>query len=123
MHSAVTHASLEDWQYMDVIRKAANSTCADHLVNSIKTIDSILLNGPTPIKRQLKSVFGLEELEHNDDSVSVLEVQYLYCSHIIPSDLPRRTLLNIGKLKTGIPRLEVRNSMNFASPSTALSER
>ena len=86
MHSAVTHASLEDWQYMDVIRKAANSTCADHLVNSINTIDSILLNGPAPIKRQLKSVFGLEELEHDDDFVSVLEVRYLYCSHITASD-------------------------------------
>ncbi|KIM40869.1 hypothetical protein M413DRAFT_445651 [Hebeloma cylindrosporum] len=71
--SAVTHAALENWQYMDIIREAADPTCADHLVNSINTIDSILANSPPFLKRQLKNVFGLGGLEHDDDFVSVLE--------------------------------------------------
>ena len=78
--SAVTHASLENWQYMDIIREAADPTCADHLVNAINTIDSILTNGPAFFKRQLKNVFGLGGLEHDEDFVSVLEVRYIYRS-------------------------------------------
>ncbi|KAH9480734.1 putative extracellular serine carboxypeptidase [Psilocybe cubensis] len=70
--SGVTHASLENWQYMDLIREAADPKCSAHLVNSINTIDSILA-GPAILKRQLKNLFGLGELEHDDDFASVLE--------------------------------------------------
>lgn len=77
-HSAVTHAALENWQYMDIIREAADPTCADHLVNSINTIDSILANSPVFLKRLLKNVFGLGGLEHDEDFVSVLEVRYIH---------------------------------------------
>jgi len=62
---------------MDVIREAADPICADHLVNTINTIDSILTNGPGFLKRQLKNVFGLGGLEHDEDFVSVLEVRYI----------------------------------------------
>ncbi|KAF8810219.1 peptidase S28 [Phlegmacium glaucopus] len=71
--SAVTHASLENWQYMDIIREAADSKCSDHIVNSISTIDSILSSAPSFFKRQLKNLFGLADLEHDEDFASVLE--------------------------------------------------
>ncbi|KAF4617719.1 hypothetical protein D9613_006175 [Agrocybe pediades] len=71
--SGVTHAALENWQYMDIIRTAADPKCSAHLVNSIEKIDSILSSGRGIFKRQLKSLFGLGGLEHDDDFVSVLE--------------------------------------------------
>jgi len=72
--SGVTHASLQNWEYMEIIREAADPKCSSHLVNSISTIDDILLgNSPSFIKRQLKNLFGLGELEHDDDFASVLE--------------------------------------------------
>ena len=73
----VTHASLQNWEYMEIIREAADPKCSDHLVNSISTIDNILSNSPSFLKRQLKNLFGLGDLEHDEDFASVLEVSYL----------------------------------------------
>lgn len=56
---------------MEVIRQAADPKCSAHLVNSIKSIDSIL---DTPFKKSLKRLFGLAALEHDEDFVSVLQV-------------------------------------------------
>jgi hypothetical protein len=63
-HTAVTHAALSNWEYMDIIRQYAPSKCSDHLVNSIKTIDHILVGsngipgGGKWAKWGLKKVFG-----------------------------------------------------------------
>lgn len=59
---------------MNVIREAANPDCSARIVNSIKTIDEILTNAPEFVKRRLKSLFGLAELEHHADFAAVLEV-------------------------------------------------
>ncbi|KAH6911475.1 serine carboxypeptidase S28-domain-containing protein [Coprinopsis sp. MPI-PUGE-AT-0042] len=69
--SAVTHAQLANWEYMTIIRDAADPTCSSRLVNSIATIDSILQRGT--FKRQLKALFGLADLTHDEDFASVLE--------------------------------------------------
>ncbi|KAH9957385.1 peptidase S28 [Lactifluus volemus] len=69
--SAVTHAVLMNWEYMDVIRLAADPICSSNLVNSISMIDSLLKIGP--LRGRLKSLFGLSELESDKDFVSVLE--------------------------------------------------
>ena len=61
---------------MDIIRRAADPTCSQHLVNSIKTIDHILEKGH--FKKTLKGLFGLADLEHDEDFVSVLEVGHRY---------------------------------------------
>ncbi|KAF9524271.1 serine carboxypeptidase S28-domain-containing protein [Crepidotus variabilis] len=76
--SAVTHAALSNWQYMEVIRTAADPKCSKHLVNSITTIDSILSNGPDFIKNRLKGLFGLSGLKYDEDFVSVLESPLSY---------------------------------------------
>ena len=73
--SAVTHAALENWEYMEIIREAADPKCSGHIVGSIGTVDDILLGGNKFLKTQLKKLFGLSELEHDEDFVSVLEVR------------------------------------------------
>jgi hypothetical protein len=65
---------LEDWEYMDIIREAADPKCSNHLVNSISNIDNIISSYPSFLKRQLKNLFGLGDLEHDEDFASVLEV-------------------------------------------------
>lgn len=59
---------------MDVIRKAADPKCSKHIVNSIKTIDHILGNSVEFVKKRLKAIFGLAELENDTDFAAVLEV-------------------------------------------------
>ncbi|KAG8220180.1 putative extracellular serine carboxypeptidase S28 [Butyriboletus roseoflavus] len=67
----VTHATLSNWEYYEVIRKAADPTCSAHIENAITTID-FLLQLPY-LKGIVKALFGLQALEHDDDFASVLE--------------------------------------------------
>ncbi|KAF8895639.1 serine carboxypeptidase S28-domain-containing protein [Infundibulicybe gibba] len=69
--SGVTHAAIENWEYMDIIRTAADPKCSAHLVNSIRVIDAILAEGK--LTHVLKSLFGLSGLESNQDFASVLQ--------------------------------------------------
>ncbi|KAI0041435.1 peptidase S28 [Auriscalpium vulgare] len=69
--SAVTHAALINWEYMDVIRLAADPKCSANLVRSITVIDS-LLKVPR-LRNPLKALFDLSGLENDQDFVSVLE--------------------------------------------------
>lgn len=63
---------LENWQYMEVIRTAADPKCSRRLQEAIKTIDLLL---ETPLTaRLIKSEFGLQDLEHNEDFASLLQV-------------------------------------------------
>ncbi|KAI0670867.1 peptidase S28 [Trametes maxima] len=69
--SGVTHASLENWEYMEIIRRAADPKCSHNLQTSIQIIDALL---DIPITRKpLKALFGLAELEHDEDFASLLE--------------------------------------------------
>ncbi|KZP11672.1 peptidase S28 [Athelia psychrophila] len=68
--SAVTHAALSNWEYMDVIRLAAEPKCAANLVGSIEYIDNILALSQQG--KILKGLFGLASLEHDEDFVSLL---------------------------------------------------
>ena len=74
---AVTHASLENWEYSEIIRKAADPKCSAHLENAIQTIDGILTYegrfGVT-LKRRLKGLFGVADLQHDDDFATLLRV-------------------------------------------------
>lgn len=57
---------------MNVIRDAADPKCSSHIIKAIASIDDTLKRGY--FKRQLKALFGLASLEHDEDFVSVLEV-------------------------------------------------
>ena len=65
---------MQNWGYMEIIREAADPKCSNHLVNSISTIDDVLSGSPSFLKRQLKNLFGLGDLEHDEDFASILEV-------------------------------------------------
>ncbi|KAK2465427.1 hypothetical protein APHAL10511_002781 [Amanita phalloides] len=69
--SAVTHAMIENWQYMDIIRTSADQKCSSRIESAIKTID-LLLEHPYPA-RMIKSQFGLSDLKHNADFASLLQ--------------------------------------------------
>ena len=78
---------------MEIIRNAAEPTCAQHLENSINTIDALL---GTPLRDPLKALFGLADLEHDEDFVSVLEASKThrldcrtYCSIDFIAEPPR----------------------------------
>ena len=58
--AAVIQASLEIWQYYDVIRQYANQTCVGHLENLAVTIDAMLED--TETNNAIKTLFGLEAL-------------------------------------------------------------
>ena len=76
---AVTHAALTNWEYMDVIRLAADPKCSSNLVSSITTIDSLLKIGT--LRGQLKKLFGLGGLASDQDFVSVLTVRSFTCPY------------------------------------------
>jgi hypothetical protein len=127
--TAVTHATLENWQYMDVVRTAADPKCSAHLVDFVSTIDSVLTNAPEIFKIGFKSLFGLQDLEHDDDFVSVLMV--CFCSHSCACGGPTRLFFPFwavrfpssgGKINVGIQSLEARCSMSSAKVWTSLWE-
>ncbi|THH30673.1 hypothetical protein EUX98_g3527 [Antrodiella citrinella] len=67
--SGVTHASIINWEYAEIIRKAADPKCSKHLEKSIKAIDHLLETG---LRTPLKQLFGLGELQHDEDFVALL---------------------------------------------------
>lgn len=70
--AGVTHASIEMWEYMDVIRRYANRRCSHHLENLSVTIDEMLSQNGT--RKAVKSLFGLSDLSHDYDFVTTIEV-------------------------------------------------
>ncbi|KAL4250656.1 peptidase S28 family protein [Abortiporus biennis] len=68
--SGVTHASIENWEYFDIIRLAADPKCSAHLVKAIQTIDTML--SLPHLRRSIKNLFGLVDLEHDEDFVSLI---------------------------------------------------
>jgi hypothetical protein len=83
---AVTHAFIEYWEYMDTIRLAADSTCVANLEKAIGAIDAILATGNRFVIKTLKSLFGVADLEHDEDFASLISVsltQALLCVSVL----------------------------------------
>ena len=57
---------------MEIIRQAADPKCSAHLENAVRTVDAILLRGDDAfsktLKRHLKGLFGVAELEHDENA-------------------------------------------------------
>ncbi len=107
---------------MEIIRNAADPKCSAHLEKSIKTIDSLL--AIPQLKRQLKGLFGLADLEHDEDFASLIEVNRLKLAFMMKCVLNTVPLFSPhwgpGKLRIGTPRLEALDGKNFVKPSTSL---
>jgi hypothetical protein len=68
--SGVTHATINNWEYMDIIRTAAPAKCSEVIQSSMAHVDALIAS---PVgNRPIKALFGLQGIENDDDFVSVL---------------------------------------------------
>lgn len=117
--SGVTHATIENWEYMDIIRGAAEPECSEHLVSSIAVIDRVL--AIPHLRLALKSLFGLGDLVHDDDFAAVISVRIIavILGYVLTSSF--RVHSEAGRRRTGIRKLAVAVSMSSAKPWESLS--
>lgn len=73
--TGVTHATIVYWEYWDIIRTAAEPKCSYHIQKSIETIDRLL--STKRLAHPIKALFGLPDLQHDEDFVSLLEASDL----------------------------------------------
>lgn len=71
--SGVTHATLTDWRYADIIRQYAPQACIARIEKAIDEVDTFLADNKT--SGAIKAVFGLGEVSYNPDFASVLLVR------------------------------------------------
>lgn len=100
--SGVTYATVVDWQYYDIIRQFAPSDCVKQIETTIEDVDNLVTNPKTV--QPIKALFGLPNVTHNQDFVSLLAVrQALYSYHISASELclPPGTSWRMAERKLG----------------------
>ncbi|KAG8748275.1 hypothetical protein FRC10_007665 [Ceratobasidium sp. 414] len=68
--SAVTHATIDYWEYADAVRRTADPVCVAHLQTAVQAVDDVL--STRILAPVLKSWFGLGGLASDQDFVSVL---------------------------------------------------
>ena len=108
--SGVTYATVEDWQYFDIIRQFGPSDCIKQIETTVLEVDELLSN-PKTVK-EIKALFGLGNLTHVEDFASLLTVSrslhIWYCDYL---KLSYRTLLGHGKTRIGTRRSTAMNSL------------
>jgi hypothetical protein len=83
--SGVTRASVSLWEYYDVIRLSMDKTCSKNYEISIRAFDNILLSSNATRIHVLKDLFGVADLQHDDDVASLLSVRHPSYLLIYPS--------------------------------------
>lgn len=71
--SGVTHATVVDWRYPDLIRQYAAPACVARIEKAIAEVDSLLASNKT--SGAIKAVFGLSGISYNADFASLLSVR------------------------------------------------
>jgi hypothetical protein len=71
--SAPVEAIYDYWQYFAPVQEGMPKNCSKDVSLVVDYIDEVLTTGSEADKTALKSMFGLEAVEHDDDFVSVLE--------------------------------------------------
>ena len=71
--SGVTHATVVDWRYPDLIRQYAAPACVARIEKAITEVDSLLASNKT--SGAIKAVFGLSGISYNPDFASLLSVR------------------------------------------------
>ena len=65
---------------MEIIRRAADLKCSGNLQLSIQIIDGLL---SSPLSRTaIKSLFGVADLEHDEDFASLIEVSTTHWAQV-----------------------------------------
>lgn len=70
--SAVVEVIPTFWEYFSGIKSAMPQNCTTDLTLAISQVDQVLSNGTAQQRQQLKSTFGLGDLQHDDDFASAL---------------------------------------------------
>lgn len=78
--SAVTYATIDDWQYYDIIRQFADPDCVKQIEITIEEVDDLLSNPATA--QTIKGLFGLHNVTHIQDFASLLSVSAEVCTAI-----------------------------------------
>ncbi|GAA94974.1 hypothetical protein E5Q_01629 [Mixia osmundae IAM 14324] len=76
--SAVTHAQVDFWQYMETIRLRGPKQCIQSIVDTVAFVDSMLDLERSDLTRRLQRVFGLENVTVPADFVNVLTTPLNY---------------------------------------------
>lgn len=66
----VTHASINNWEYYDTIRRAAPEICAQKIQTTVETVDKLLAN--RLYRLPIKTLFGLPGITYDDDFASAI---------------------------------------------------
>ena len=74
----MTEAIINDWEYFEVVRKAANAECISRLETAVLQIDSIIADGKHI--KALKALFGLQNITHDVDFVSTISASIINLS-------------------------------------------
>ncbi|KAI0735846.1 peptidase S28 [Earliella scabrosa] len=69
--SGVTHATVVDWRYFDIIRQYAPQDCMAQVVKAIDEVDR-LLERSNKTRNAVKALFGLSGLSYDPDFASLL---------------------------------------------------
>lgn len=71
--SAVVETIYDFWQYFEPVKAGLTKNCTADLEAVVDYIDNILVNGTAAAQTELKGMFGLAGLEHNDDFAMAIE--------------------------------------------------
>ena len=72
--SGVTHATLDDWRYFDIIRQYAPAECIAQVQKTVYEFDALIANNNT--HDAIKAVFGLSGVSYDPDVASLLSVRH-----------------------------------------------
>ena len=70
--SAPVEAVYDMWTYFAPIQEGMPANCSKDIGLVVNYMDKVLTNGTAEMKTKLKTLFGLQALEHDDDFMSVL---------------------------------------------------
>jgi len=71
--SAPVEAISDYWAYFYPVQEGMPKNCSSDLSKVIDHIDGVLLDGTSQEKHNLKAMFGLQDIEHDDDFGAALE--------------------------------------------------
>ncbi|TBU56239.1 peptidase S28 [Dichomitus squalens] len=69
--SGVTHATVVDWRYFDIIRQYAPQDCVARIVQTVDEVDTLLTRN-NHTRNAIKAVFGLSGISYDPDFASLL---------------------------------------------------
>ena len=75
--SGVTHATVVDWRYFDIIRQYAPQDCVARIEKTVDEVDALLTRSNST-RNAIKAAFGLSGVSYDPDFASLLTVRRAY---------------------------------------------